>query len=107
MSIGPSGITSSLAGSPQSQSRGTDVVRRQQEASNSARELHLDLKAESASGIGETEQDERTSDRDADGRRVWERTPPRDDQSADLTGQDHSPGPDTANEKGQHLDLNG
>ena len=107
MSIGPSGITSSLAGSPQSKSSGTDVVQRQQEASNSARELHMDRKAESASGIGETEQDESTSDRDSDGRRMWERKPPREGQSTDLAGPDHSPGPDTANGKGQHLDLNG
>ena len=107
MSIGPSGITSSLAGSPQSQSSGTDVVQRQQKASNCARDLHVDRKAESASGIGETEPDESTSDRDADGRRLWESTPPADGQSADLADQDHSPSRGTADEKGQHLDLNG
>ncbi|MEO8497326.1 MAG: hypothetical protein ABI614_19825, partial [Planctomycetota bacterium] len=36
------------------------------------RQTKSDQQAEAAAGVGETTQDEKASDRDADGRRLWE-----------------------------------
>ena len=68
MSIGPSGIIGSAAGSQLSQAQGTDVNKAQQDTANQARQAETDRKAESASGIGETEQDEQASERDVEHR---------------------------------------
>jgi hypothetical protein len=37
------------------------------------RQIETSQKAESADGIGETERDQESSERDADGRRLWEK----------------------------------
>ena len=74
------------------------------------RQVDADQKAELAAGIGQTEQDQESSERDADGRRLWEdpSTRPRSSpeklaelaaaarQSKDATGQ-----------SGTKLDLTG
>ncbi|MHB0955943.1 MAG: hypothetical protein ACYC0X_06130 [Pirellulaceae bacterium] len=72
MSVGPLGMIGSVATSPLAQSQGTEVNRTQQETTSQLRQTQMGEKAESASGIGQTEQDEQASDRDADGRRPWE-----------------------------------
>lgn len=107
MSIGPMGTIGSAAGSQLAQGHGSDVNRAQQETTDHARQTQSADKAESASGVGQTEQDEETADRDADGRRLWEAPPevedaeqgerePGDQRSKDPTGQ-----------KGGQLDLSG
>lgn len=71
MSIGSLGGISSLAATPVSQ-RSSDVEKTQ---TATAEKSHADaaaVYAEQASGIGETKEESPTSDRDADGRRVWE-----------------------------------
>ena len=72
MSVGPLGMIGSSAGSPLAQSQGTDVNRAQQETASQSRQTQMSEKAEQAAGVGQTEQDEQASDRDADGRRPWE-----------------------------------
>ncbi len=110
MSVGPLGIAGSAAGSPLSQTRGADVEKAAQDTADQSRETQTSQRAEKASGIGETHEDEQASDRDADGRRPWEaggqpKKPPGDappdepqapPQSKDPTGQ-----------KGNQLDLSG
>ena len=109
MSIGPSGMIGSLAGSPLSQTKGTDTDRAQQDTSNQSRQVQSDQKAESAAGIGETEQDEQTSERDADGRRLWEK-PPQQEQT-DSTEPENTAEPprsrDATGQRGTNLDLSG
>ena len=107
MSIGPTGITGSVAGSPLSQSSGSDIDRAKQESSDRAREVQADQKAESAGGIGETEQDEGASERDADGRRLWEQNSRVEEESEESTDPDDKGSRDSTGEKGQQIDLTG
>ena len=89
MSIGSTGITGSVAGSHLAQTQGSEVSRAQQESSDHARQAGSAERAEDASGIGQTEQDEETSDRDADGRRLWEASA----QSEDVAAEDEQTSP--------------
>ncbi len=82
MSMGSlGGIISSAAGSSLSQTTGSETERTRKEALTQSREVDAKQKAEGAAGIGQTQEDEETSERDADGRRLWERP----DQPADGT----------------------
>jgi hypothetical protein len=109
MSIGslPS-IVVSAAGTSLAQAK-AEVERTNVEVGAQQRQVFNAQKAESAAGIGETDgQDHETSERDADGRRLWEASPggkksaPADKseslvpQSRDVTGQ-----------SGNLLDLSG
>jgi hypothetical protein len=110
MSMGPlAGIAVSAAGVPLSQSAGGDIERVQKDALSQQRQVVSNQEAEQAAGIGQTEQDQESSERDADGRRPWEapaarkheQTPPEATtplarQSKDATGQ-----------SGTQLDLTG
>lgn len=71
MSIGSLGIVGGLAASPLSQ-RAAETDRAERDTADKARQLKGEVKAEQAAGIGQTEEDSRASDRDADGRRPWE-----------------------------------
>ena len=109
MSIGPSGMIGSLAGSPRSQAKGTDTDRTQQDTSNQSRQVQADQKAENAAGIGETEQDEQTSERDADGRRLWEK-PPEKEQTESAVIENLAAPPrsrEATKQRGTNLDLSG
>jgi len=109
MNVGPmSGVVGSAAGAPLSQTAGSETERAKKDATATQRQVDNDTKAEKASGVGQTESDEGTSDRDADGRRLWEQaaaakqddTQPSDpeppNQTKDPTGQ-----------SGSELDLSG
>jgi hypothetical protein len=75
MSVGPlGGIVGSAAGAPLSQTVGAEAERTQKESSVRQRLADSQEKSEQAAGIGTTEQDQEASDRDADGRRMWEAT---------------------------------
>ena len=107
MSIGPMGTIGSAAGSQLAQGQGSEVNRAQQETADNARQTQSTEKAESAAGVGQTEQDEEATDRDADGRRPWELPPEVDEQ----TQVDHERGEprskDHTGQKGGKLDLSG
>jgi hypothetical protein len=106
MSIGSlGGVVGSAAGAPLSQTKGSETERTQKESTARQREVDATQRADLASGIGQTEQDQEASERDADGRRLWEigsvpakaadsATEPR--QSKDATGN-----------TGTRLDLTG
>src|SRR5688500_2637498 len=66
------GIAGSAAGTPLSQTSGSETERTRKDALAQNRQTEASAKAELASGIGQTEQDQETSERDADGRRLWE-----------------------------------
>lgn len=88
MSMGPMGMAGSIAGGlPQAATADSDRIK--QQASEQTRQADSDRKAESASGVGETEQDEQASDRDADGRRLWEKSPGENSEADD---QEATPG---------------
>jgi len=107
MSVGPTGIPASAAGLPLAQSTGSETERAGQDASGQARRASAERQAEQAAGIGQTEQDEGASDRDADGRRPWEQAPGA--PSADATDAESSPPktPDPTGTRGTQIDLTG
>ncbi len=75
MSIGSLGFGGIGAATPLAQSSGSDIDRAQHESSVQQGQVQGEVKAEQAEGIGKPDGDEHeTEDRDADGRRLWERT---------------------------------
>jgi hypothetical protein len=101
MSMGPlGGILGSAAGSPLSQTKGATTERAARDSAAKETADQLDLHAEKSAGIGTTEGDSETSDRDADGRRAWEwneKKKPAEEESAEDSAAD----PDSEG----HLDL--
>ena len=74
MSIGSWGVVGSVSTGQLQQTRHADGDRVAQENRNHSREVANAQQAEAAEGIGQMSQDEGASDRDADGRRLWELT---------------------------------
>lgn len=112
MSIGPlGGLAASSAGSPFAQPKGSEVDRAQQDSSAQQRKIQTDQKAESASGIGQTDgENHQAGERDADGRRLWEKTADKKEgQTAPEEGQaSRTPaGKDPSGQSGSLLDLSG
>ena len=111
MSMGPvGGIAGSAAGSPLSQTTGSDVQRAQQETGNQQRRIQADQKAENAAGIGEADgEDHLASERDADGRRPWEETPQGEasHESEGDSGTGDRRSKDPSGQSGNLLDLTG
>ena len=107
MSIGPMGTIGSAAGSPLAQGQGSEVNRAQQDTADNARQTQAAEKAENAAGIGQTEQDEETADRDADGRRLWEIAPEADEQEQEDSTAGEQRSKDPTGQKGGQLDLSG
>jgi hypothetical protein len=103
------GIISSAAGAPISQSAGSETERLQKDAIAQHRQIDADRQAERAAGIGQTEQDQESSERDADGRRLWE-TPSeaaKDKKVAEVAGVTVRQSKDATGQSGTQLDLTG
>ena len=112
MSIGSLGIVGSLASSPLPQrTAATEQV--QADSASHAREAQAEIKAEAAAGIGRTEEDAESGERDADGRRPWElpgrgqssEGDPQSQQSAEPSSDDPPRSTDPLAEAGGSLDL--
>jgi hypothetical protein len=88
MSIASLGIVGSLAGTALPQ-RAAETEKLSRGTTEQSRANQAAEKAADAAGIGQTEEDSQTSERDADGRRLWEQ--PADD--AQLPPKP-TPGPD-------------
>ena len=108
MSVGPTGgIAGSAAGAPLAQTKGAEVDRARQDASGQERRVHNDKRAESAAGIGETDgEDHETAERDADGRRLWEKTA-AGQQSGEESPAERRGSKDASGQAGNLLDLSG
>src|SRR5947207_14047640 len=72
MSIASLGIIGGLA-STASPQRAAESDRAERETIDQTRAAETAERAENAAGIGQTEEDSQSSDRDADGRRLWEK----------------------------------
>jgi len=111
MSVGPMGaVPGSAAGSPLAQTSGSETERAQHDAGAQQRRIQSDQKAERAAGIGQPDGDDhQTGERDADGRRPWERPPgSQSPTSAEQNGGSATPpGQDPTGESGNLLDLTG
>ena len=108
MSVGPMISASSVAATQLAQTKGGDAERVAQESAAQSRKTESNRKAESASGIGETEADTGVSDRDADGRRIWE-IGPEEEKLAEEEHTDDEPrqSRDPTGTCGSSLDLSG
>ena len=110
MYAGVVGSLGSVAAGQLQQARTADVDRATQDVLQQARSVDANERTEKAAGIGEMEQEEGASERDADGRRLWEQQsrrprPSQSDPSSDDSGS--SLGQDPTGEAGTQLDLSG
>jgi hypothetical protein len=113
MNVGISGgIPASIAGAPMAQIAGSETDRAKGETAAQARAQSSADKAEKAAGIGATDgEDHTTSDRDADGRRMWEgparhKTSGANEQADAQTPAEHQ-SIDPTGQCGGLLDLSG
>jgi hypothetical protein len=113
MSMGPvGGLVGSAAGAPLSQSAGAETERTQRDTAAQHRQVDGNERSERASGIGQTEQDQESSERDADGRRLWEGPAKRGRDGKAEPAEDTAIGEarqskDPTGQSGTKLDLTG
>lgn len=107
MSIGPLGPIVSAAGSALAQSKGSDLERTQNEVAGQERQSEVGRQAESAAGIGAADgENHETSERDADGRRLWEAPLGKQGGNAAAGGSAEAPrAKDPTGQSGGTLDL--
>jgi hypothetical protein len=104
------GMLSSAAGASLSQAAGSETERAQKESSTQQRVASADQKAADSAGIGQTQQDQESSERDADGRRLWEHPPDGKKKAGavDLDAEALSrQSKDPTGQSGTQLDLTG
>jgi hypothetical protein len=89
------------------------VERGEQQSAAQARRVEADQQAESAAGIGEADgEDHETAERDADGRRLWEKppqgqAPQPEDPRPDRPPDEQPKSRDSSGQTGGLLDLTG
>jgi hypothetical protein len=108
MNISQVGIVASAAATPLAQTRGNEVDRVRQETAVHERTAEATTEAESAEGIGTTNEEQATGERDADGRRPWEidqQGKRSDNETAELPGSRRPKDPSGL--AGSQLDLSG
>jgi hypothetical protein len=103
------GLIGSAAGVPLSQTSGSETERAQKESLAQSRQADANQKAESAGGIGQTEQDQESSERDADGRRLWEAPgkPGMESSAGEVADTAPRQSKDATGQSGTRLDLTG
>lgn len=108
MSIGSLGIVGSLAGTALTQ-KAAEVDKTQRDAADASRQTDAADRAEMAEGIGQTEEDAQAGERDADGRRLWERQgkQPPESETTDASTPAPPLAKDPAGIAGGVLDLTG
>ena len=109
MSIASLGIVGGLASTTAPQ-RAAETDRAERQSVDQARTAETAERAENAAGIGQTEEDSQSSDRDADGRRLWEKPlrPKKPDPAAPVATDSALPlAKDPTGSCGNQLDLLG
>jgi hypothetical protein len=103
------GVVGSAAGASLSQTAGSETERTQRDSGAQQRQVDSADRSEQAAGIGTTEQDEETSERDADGRRLWEAAADKkkDPKKAEVAAAEARLSRDASGLSGNHLDLTG
>jgi hypothetical protein len=113
MSMGPvGGVVGSAAGTSLSQTAGAETERTQRDTAAQHRQIDGNERSERASGIGQTEEDQESSERDADGRRLWEGPAKRgkdakEEPTADDATATSKQSKDPTGQSGTKLDLTG
>jgi hypothetical protein len=107
MNIGATtGALGSAAGAPLSQTAGAEAERAQKEAGVQQRLADAQTKSEKASGIGQMDEDQQASERDADGRRLWEDTAKKKAEEVEANEAQRQ-AKDPTGMSGNSLDLTG
>ncbi len=111
MSVGPLGFFGSIAAVPAAQLQGSETDRAAHESATQSGQISSELKAELAAGIGAPDgQEHGAAERDADGRRLWEK-PLGKKQPAAARSETMPPqataSKDPSGESGSQLDLLG
>jgi hypothetical protein len=103
------GIVNSAAGVPLSQTSGSETERTQRDVGVQQRQVEGNDRTEQAAGIGTTEEDQETSERDADGRRLWEAAAEKKKEAAPGEAAANEPrlSKDATGLSGNNLDLTG
>jgi hypothetical protein len=103
------GIVNSAAGAPLSQTTGSETERAHRDAGVQQRQVDANDRSEKAAGIGTTEEDQETSERDADGRRLWEAPAEKktDAGTKEAVGDTARLSKDATGLSGNNLDLTG
>lgn len=108
MNVGiTTGAIHSAAGAPLSQTAGAEAERTQKDATAGQRLADAQAKSEQASGIGQMEQDQQASERDADGRRLWEDKKQGEAEAAADAPESPRQAKDASGMSGNTLDLTG
>jgi hypothetical protein len=107
-------MLTSAAGTALSQTAGSETERTQKDSLARERVADVELHAEQSAGIGQTDKDEESSERDADGRRLWEKAPGsgKKGEAADAAGAGEvaaleRQSKDPTGQSGTRLDLTG
>jgi hypothetical protein len=98
------GIISGAAGAPLAQVSGSETERTQRDGVIRERRVTTEQSAEKSAGIGSTDEDQETSERDADGRMFWERPEERTHEQEDALKKQSK---DPSGSSGNSLDLTG
>jgi hypothetical protein len=104
------GMIGSAAGAPLSQTAGSEAERTSREAASQQRQVDANQRAELAAGIGQTSEDQESSERDADGRRPWEAPAKKGTPDVEDTAEATTPlrqSKDASGQCGNQLDLTG
>jgi hypothetical protein len=103
------GIVNSAAGAPLSQTAGSETERAHRDTGIQQRQVDGNDRSEKAAGIGTTEEDQETSERDADGRRMWEAPAENKKEagSSDAIASTTRLSKDATGQSGNNLDLTG
>jgi hypothetical protein len=107
MTVGPLSIVSSIAGVPRVQAKGSDVERERLDAGTAARQSESARKADDAAGVGTTSEESATDERDADGRRLWERRAAKEKPVDGAPSESEPRAKDPSGAAGSQLDLSG
>jgi hypothetical protein len=99
------GIITGAAGAPLAQTGGVEAERTQRDGTVRERRVTSEQSAEMAAGIGTTDEDQETAERDADGRMFWEsaKQASQGDESEVRAKQSKDP----SGASGNSLDLTG
>lgn len=106
MSIGSLGIIGSVAATPAAQAK-AGIDKTQEANAAQERRVHSQTSAADAAGIGKTDGSTETSDRDADGRRLWESPPEARKHDEHAPDEPPHQAIDPTGESGSSLDLSG
>lgn len=98
------GIISGAAGAQLAQASGSETERTQRDGVVRERRVTTEQSAEKSAGIGSTDEDQETSERDADGRMFWERPEERKPSEEENLKRQAK---DATGSSGNSLDLTG